>query len=92
MKIRQAYDILVRNLGGKTPLGRPGLRWEDIKEIRCESVDQINLVQDRERWRTFVNTVMNFWFYKRRGISCLSQLTASHEALCPIELWVIRNV
>jgi hypothetical protein len=58
------YRVLVGKPGGKRPLGRPRLRWEDnIKmdhqEVGCRGMDCIPLAQDRERWRTLVNAVMN---------------------------------
>jgi hypothetical protein len=31
----------------------------DLREIGWESVDWIQLAQDRDRWQAFVNTVMN---------------------------------
>jgi hypothetical protein len=39
---------------GKRPLGRPGHRWEyntimDLKEIGCEGINWIHLVQDRDQ-------------------------------------------
>jgi len=42
-------------------------RWEDnirmdIREIGWECVDWIHLDQDRDKWRAFVNTVMNLQF------------------------------
>jgi hypothetical protein len=53
---------------GNRPLGRPGHRWEDnIKlDLRVTgwvrgSMDWIELVQDRDRWQTVVNTAMKFW-------------------------------
>jgi hypothetical protein len=33
----------------------------DLKEIKCEGVDWIHLVQDRDWWWALVNTVINLW-------------------------------
>jgi hypothetical protein len=49
---------------GKRPLGRPRRRWEDnikmdLREIRIDRTNWIQLAQDRVQWRAFVNTVMN---------------------------------
>jgi hypothetical protein len=62
--MRNAYKILVGKPEGKRPLGRHRHRWEDnirmdLKEIRCEGVEQPHLSQDRHQWRTFVNTIIN---------------------------------
>jgi hypothetical protein len=47
----------------KGPLGRPSRRWEDdtkmdIKEIRWDGVDWINLAEDRDRCRAVGNMVV----------------------------------
>jgi hypothetical protein len=49
---------------GKRRLGRPRIRWVDnIKmgplEVLCGGMDWIELSQDRDRWQTLVNAVMN---------------------------------
>jgi hypothetical protein len=58
------YRFLMGKPEGKRPLGRPRHRWEDgiridLREIGWESVDCIQLVQDRDRWRAIVNMMMN---------------------------------
>jgi hypothetical protein len=64
-KVRGAYNILAGRPEGKRQLGRPRHRWEDIKmdlrEIGFGDADWIHLAQDRDRWWTVVNTVMNLW-------------------------------
>jgi hypothetical protein len=61
---RNVYKVLMGKSEGKRPLGRLRRRWEDgirmdIREIGWGSVEWIQLAQDRGRWRTLVNTVMN---------------------------------
>ena len=55
---------MVGKLEGRTPLGRPRLRWVDnirmdLQEVGCGYMDWIGLTQDRDRWRTLVSAVMN---------------------------------
>jgi hypothetical protein len=61
---RNVYRILVGKPEGKRPLGRPRRRWIDnikmaLLEIGLNVVDWAGLAQDRYRWRTLVNSVMN---------------------------------
>jgi hypothetical protein len=49
---------------GKRPLGRTRRRWEDnikmdLQEVECEGMDWIDGSQNRNRWRTLVNAVIN---------------------------------
>jgi hypothetical protein len=54
--------ILVAKPEGNRPPGRPRRRWVDnIKmDVRMGGMDWIYLAQDRDDWRTLVNTVTNF--------------------------------
>jgi hypothetical protein len=61
---RKVYRVLMGKPEGKRPLGRPRRRWEDgirmdLREIGWGSLDWIQMVQDRDRWRSLVNTAMN---------------------------------
>jgi hypothetical protein len=61
---RGLFRVSVGKSEGKRPLVRPRRRWEhnikiDLKEVVCESMDWIDLAQDRERVREVVNAVMN---------------------------------
>jgi hypothetical protein len=60
---RNAYRILVRKPEGKRPLGRLKRRWVvnikmDLREIRWDGMDWIDLAQDRDQWRALLNTVI----------------------------------
>jgi hypothetical protein len=61
---RTAYMLLVGKPEGRRPLGRPRHRWVDnirmdLGEVGWGDVDWIGLAQDRNRWRTLVNSVLN---------------------------------
>jgi hypothetical protein len=61
---RNAYRILVEEPEGQRPLEKLRRRLMDnikmdFREIGWDGMDWIDLAQDRDQWRTLVNTVMN---------------------------------
>jgi hypothetical protein len=69
---RNVYRLFVGKPEGKRPLGRPRRRWMDnikmdLLEMGLSVVDWIVVAQDRYRWITFVNLVMNLGFHKMLG-------------------------
>jgi len=64
MWVRKGVDrVLLGKSEEKRPLGRPRHRWEDnikmdLQEVGCESMDWIDLAQDRDRWRALVDGVL----------------------------------
>ncbi|KAJ4435021.1 hypothetical protein ANN_23594 [Periplaneta americana] len=61
---RNAYRVLVGRPEGKIALGRPRHRWEDniemdLREVRYDDRDWINLAQDRDQWRAYVRAAVN---------------------------------
>jgi hypothetical protein len=61
---RYSYRFLVGKAEGRRPLGRSRRKWldnvrMDLVEVEGGDVDWIGLAQDRDRWRTLVNSVLN---------------------------------
>jgi hypothetical protein len=61
---RNAYTILMGKPERKRPLGTPRRRWVDnikmdVRDIGWDSMDWIDLTQDRDQWRDLVNMVIN---------------------------------
>jgi hypothetical protein len=61
--------LRLENLKGRDQLEDLDVDGDYIKEIIWEGVDWIDMVQDKNLWQALVNTVMNFGFHKRQGIS-----------------------
>jgi hypothetical protein len=58
---RNAYTCrtLVGKLEGTIPPGRPRRKWLDSIKMNLRGMDWIDLAEDRDQWRTLVNTVLN---------------------------------
>jgi hypothetical protein len=62
---KNMYRVLMGKPEGKRPLGRPRHRWGDgirvdLRETGLRGIEWMQLAQDRGRWRSLVNTVMNW--------------------------------
>ena len=60
---RSAFKILTGKPKGKRPLGRRRRRWEDnirmdLEEVGINAENWVDLAQDRDYWRTFVNVAL----------------------------------
>jgi hypothetical protein len=61
---RGVYKVLVGKSEGKRPLRRPRHKWEDnikmdLRKMRIDEANWIQLAQDRVQWWACVNMVMN---------------------------------
>jgi hypothetical protein len=66
------YRVLVVTFERKRQLGRPRRRWKDnikmnLQDVGCRGMEWIQLVQDTDRWRALLNTVMNVRVPKNSG-------------------------
>jgi len=60
-KRRGVYRVLVGKPEGKRPLGRPRRGWEDNIKMDLQELERMDmdLAQERDRWRALVIAVMN---------------------------------
>ena len=63
---RCVYRILVGRPEGKSSLGRSRRKWEDnikmdLQDVGWESMEWIDVAQDRDRCWALVNAVMSIW-------------------------------
>jgi hypothetical protein len=78
---------------GKRPLGRPRRRWVDnikmdLREVGWDSRDWIDLAQDRDRWRAYVNAVINLRFPSSSStIGSFSRRAQLHERVMRDSYW-----
>jgi hypothetical protein len=61
---RGVYSVLVGKSEGKSPFRRPRRRWKDNskmdrQKMGCGGIDWIDLAQHKNKWREFVDVVMN---------------------------------
>jgi hypothetical protein len=68
---RGVHRVLVGKPEGKRPLGRPRRRWEenikmDLQDVGGGCGDWMELVQDRDKWRNLVSTVIHLRVPKTR--------------------------
>jgi hypothetical protein len=91
---------MVRKTEGKRPLGRPIRRWVHNRKMEFGEIgwgDWIGLVQDRDKWRTILNAVMNLrapynvcklWSsFKLGGLLSSAQL---HRVSCLVSQWGVK--
>jgi hypothetical protein len=69
---RNAYIMLAGKLERKRPVGRPRCSCMDnikmdLREIRWDGVDWIDMAQDRDQWSALVNTVLNLRVPRNAG-------------------------
>jgi hypothetical protein len=73
-----------RNLREGDKWGDPGVNVRmDLQEVGCGSMDWIGLAQDRDRWRTLVNAVMNLRVTYNAGnfLTCSKPVSFSRRTL-----------
>jgi hypothetical protein len=86
----ERIEVTGRKAKGKEPLGRRKRRWInniklEILERELDDVDWISLAHSMYKWKTLVDTIMNFEFHKMLGNFRVSaQLVVCQVALSTI--------
>ena len=57
---KQSCIHALTKLEGKRQLGRPGQRWQE--EIRWKGMEWVDLAQEKDKWRSLLNTEVNLGF------------------------------
>ncbi|KAJ4443541.1 hypothetical protein ANN_05214 [Periplaneta americana] len=88
---RNAYRVLVGRPEGKRPLGKPRRRWEDnikmdLREVRYDDRDWINLAQDRDQWWAYVRAAMNLRIVTYHSTSPQRKIKKDHVDVCRMNL------
>ena len=73
---RSAFKMLIGKPTGKRPLGRLRRRWEDniriyFKKIGIDTRNWVDSAQDRDYWRSLVNTALNLRVPKAMELYCI---------------------
>jgi hypothetical protein len=82
----------------KRPLGRPRRRWVnnikmDLRDRGWGGMNWFDLTQDRDQWRTLMNTNRTFWLHNMLANSAVTaQLEASQEGLSCMELVILMKI
>ncbi|KAJ4436659.1 hypothetical protein ANN_16790 [Periplaneta americana] len=81
---------------GKRPLGSPRRRWEnnikmDLREVRYDGRDWIDLAQDRDHWRAYVRAAMNLRVKETGHENGLDSGGRRNERTRPLYLYTQRG-